>query len=183
MARVNQQPTRTWPWGIDSGCTENTFPLGCSSLHKTTVVKLSFCFLLPTYWQPNSPYLCTYHLHASTYLVTTYYPTYLLTNRRTYPLHDRLPKVKPAINSVGVHLQLSCKNPSNVGGSLTKHNTSIPLVGISKNIMPIVMGFYMGNAHRHGQYVFWNAMLLSLILFPVIHRWMVSTGYHVKPIF
>ncbi len=50
--------------------------------------------------------------------------------------------MKPAVNSVGVHLQLSCKNPSNVGGSLTKHNTSVTLVGISKSIMPIDMGFF-----------------------------------------
>ncbi len=62
--------------------------------------------------------------------------------------------MKPAVNSVGVHLQLSCKNPSNVGSSLTKHNNSVTLVVISKNIMPIDMGFYMRHAHRHGQYVF-----------------------------
>jgi hypothetical protein len=52
----------------------------------------------------------------STYLIVTYFPTYLPIYE-TYFLQSLLAKVKPNINSVEVHPQLS-NNPHPVDGAL-----------------------------------------------------------------
>jgi hypothetical protein len=53
---LNHKPIT--PWGMDDGCTGNTFPLGFSShLNHNGLTQL--LRLLPTYQQPTNPYLYT----------------------------------------------------------------------------------------------------------------------------
>lgn len=89
---------------MDGGWTGNIFPLGSNPLANHGAWML---FLLFTSEQPTSPYLYTYHLHASTwYLVATYYP-YIQTMCPSYIQITYLPtdlsftiaKVKTDLNS------------------------------------------------------------------------------------
>jgi hypothetical protein len=67
--------------------------------------QLSFCFLLPTYEQLTGLYLCSNSLRASTESPIILLHTYLL----DLSLQGGLTKVKPDVNSVGVHQQLNPK--------------------------------------------------------------------------
>jgi hypothetical protein len=73
-----------------------------------------FGCLLSTYLQPtNNSHLCSKHLHASSYPTTDIFSFLHIITRQV------LTKVKPNVNSVGIHPQLSHKRLPMDDGSLT----------------------------------------------------------------